>query len=133
MYKIKTKINGVSIEGLLAGDDLTDEQIQDSGADIFRPSLAMLKAKGKLDDKYKDKDDGKEPTKMVIEYELIEPPKTETPIAIVELDGLDHKQLLVQQVLAEQRLAAVQSAMLKHEQKEKEDIIVGLKDEVKSK
>lgn len=131
MYKIRATIGNASIESILSEDNLTAEQIQQKGQDIFRPSINMLKAKKQLKDKGEiaGKDIGELYEKLVIEYSEIEPPKTETPVAIVELDDLDRKQLLVQQALAEQRIVDIQAALAAYEKTEKEEIVESLKAE----
>ena len=129
MYKITARVGNMILNGSIDETGLTEKQIQDKAAAIFREAIVMNVEKAKLSGKeikLPDLD------KMPIEYEEILPPEQpEEPIKekiyeAAKLDGLSRKELIEQKILAEKKLEQIDLAIKESEDKEKEEIAASL-------
>lgn len=125
MYKITARVGNMILNGSIDETGLTEKQIQDKAAAIFREAIVMNVEKAKLSGKeikLPDLD------KLPIEYEEILPPEQpEEPIKekiyeAAKLDGLSRKELIEQKILAEKKLEQIIQALKESEEKEKQEI-----------
>ena len=125
MYKITARIGNMILNGSIDETGLTEKQIQEKAAAIFREAIVINVEKAKLSGKeikLPDLD------KLPIQYQEILPEeKQQEPIKekvyeAAKLDGLSRKELLEQQILAERKLEQIRAALKATEEKEKEEI-----------
>jgi cyanate lyase len=125
MYKISARVGNMILNGSIDETGLTEKQIQEKAAAIFREAIVMNVEKAKLSGKeikLPDLD------KLPIEYEEILPPEQpEEPIKekiyeAAKLDGLSRKELIEQKILAEKKLEQIDLALKESEEKEKQEI-----------
>jgi len=125
MYKITARVGNMILNGSIDETGLTEKQIQDKAAAIFREAIVMNVEKAKLSGKeikLPDLD------KLPIQYQEILPEeKQQEPIKekvyeAAKLDGLSRKELIEQKILAEKKLEQIDLAIKESEDKEKEEI-----------
>ncbi len=129
MYKISARVGNMIVNGSIDETGLTEKQIQDKAAAIFREAIVMNVEKAKLSGKeikLPDLD------KLPIQYQEILPEeKQQEPIKekvyeAAKLDGLSRKELIEQKILAEKKLEQIDLAIKESEDKEKEEIAASL-------
>jgi len=129
MYKITARVGNMILNGSIDETGLTEKQIQDKAAAIFREAIVMNVEKAKLSGKeikLPDLD------KLPIQYQEILPEeKQQEPIKekvyeAAKLDGLSRKELIEQKILAEKKLEQIDLAIKESEDKEKEEIAASL-------
>jgi hypothetical protein len=129
MYKITARVGNMILNGSIDETGLTEKQIQDKAAAIFREAIVMNVEKAKLSGKeikLPDLD------KLPIQYQEILPEeKQQEPIKekvyeAAKLDGLSRKELIEQKILAEKKLEQIDQAIKESEDKEKEEIAASL-------
>jgi len=129
MYKITARVGNMILNGSIDETGLTEKQIQDKAAAIFREAIVMNVEKAKLSGKeikLPDLD------KLPIQYQEILPDeKQQEPIKekvyeAAKLDGLSRKELIEQKILAEKKLEQIIQALKESEDKEKEEIAASL-------
>ena len=125
MYKITARIGNMILNSSIDETGLTEKQIQEKAAAIFREAIVINVEKAKLSGKeikLPDLD------KMPIQYEEILPdeqpqePIKEKVYEAAKLDGLSRKELIEQKILAEKKLEQIDLAIKESEDKEKEEI-----------
>jgi len=125
MYKITARVGNMILNGSIDETGLTEKQIQEKAAAIFREAIVMNVEKAKLSGKeikLPDLD------KLPIEYQEILPdeqpqePIKEKIYEAAKLDGLSRIELLEQQILAEKKLEQIIQALKESEEKEKQEI-----------
>ena len=125
MYKITARVGNMILNGSIDETGLTEKQIQDKAAAIFREAIVMNVEKAKLSGKeikLPDLD------KLPIQYQEILPEeKQQEPIKekvyeAAKLDGLSRKELIEQKILAEKKLEQIDLAIKESEDKEKQEI-----------
>jgi len=129
MYKITARVGNMILNGSIDETGLTEKQIQEKAAAIFREAIVMNVEKAKLSGKeikLPDLD------KLPIQYQEILPEeKQQEPIKekvyeAAKLDGLSRKELIEQKILAEKKLEQIDLAIKESEDKEKEEIAASL-------